>query len=86
MNNLAKLLASVGLLLVGISAAVYVFNDIVEKKKAKAEEEKALEALVELFSDTHSDTQDSLVSYQDFVEKHPISAHPSDKNKNEDEN
>jgi len=86
MNNLAKLLASVGLLLIGISSAVYVFNDIAEKKKAKAEEEQAIEALVELFSDTHSDTQDPLVSYQDFIEGHSINSHPPDKKKSEDEN
>ena len=79
MKNLAKLLASIGLLLIGISAAVYVFKDIAEKKRAKAEEKEAMKALVELFSNSHSDTQNSTVSYQDFVEEHSTNSDQLDR-------
>lgn len=45
MNNLAKLLAAIGLLLIGIAATVYVFNDIAEKRQ----KEEALSEIFDIF-------------------------------------
>jgi hypothetical protein len=47
-NNLAKLIAAIGLLLIGISAVTYVFNDIAQQKKAEADAEEAAEFFGEL--------------------------------------
>ena len=48
MNALAKLLASIGILLLGIAAVTYVFYGIAEKKQAEANAEEAAEFIGEL--------------------------------------
>lgn len=50
MNALAKLLAGLGLLLLGIAAVTYVYYDVVEKKQARADAEAVGEFFGELLS------------------------------------
>ena len=61
MNDLAKLLAAIGLLLIGIAAAAYVFDSIYQRQK----EENALKYFIE----SMQEEQTSLQTYESFVEE-----------------
>lgn len=61
MNSLAKLLAAIGLFLIGIAAVTHVFDGIYQRQK----EENAMKYFIE----SMQEEQTSLQTYESFVEE-----------------